>query len=320
MKNSSKNITQISPRKQLIRLGMSLGRIYFLLCVALYFLQGRFIFAPVTTIEETPTNYGLKFNEVLLPFSNSTSISKADRIHGWWIPAQSQAAKTLLYFHGNGINIGANAEQASRFHDLGLSVFLFDYRGYGKSEGGFPSENAVYVDAQRAWDYLTLERKILPKNIVIYGHSLGGAIAINLAQSHPNASGLIVQSSFSSALEMARRNWWTAIFPTNLLLNQRFASIEKVPSLQMPTLYIHGLDDELIPFTMSQKLFDVTRSPKQIKFFPKAGHNDVAQVGGAAYSQTVRAFLDQIDKTACKDCSETRQIRQSGRTSAPILR
>jgi uncharacterized protein len=318
MKHPSKKSTSISVRKRMTSLGMSLGRIYLLLCAALYFLQGRFIFAPAKTIEETPADFGLTFSEVWLPIP--TSNSKPDRIHGWWIPAQSRTAKTLLYFHGNGINIGANSEQASRFHKLGLSVFLFDYRGYGKSEGSFPNEKAVYADAQRAWDYLTQERKIAPQNIVIYGHSLGGAIAINLAQNHPNASGLIVQSSFSSALEMAQRNWWTAIFPTNLLLNQRFASLEKVPSLQMPTLYIHGLADQLIPFKMSQRLFDATRSPKQIKFFPKAGHNDVAKVGGMAYTQTVRTFLDQVDKTACKDCSETRQIRQSGSTSAPILR
>jgi uncharacterized protein len=292
MKNSSKKATPISTQKRIVRLGMSLGRIYMLLCVALYFLQEQLIFSPAKTIEETPTNYGLKFNEVWLPIS--TSNAKPDRIHGWWMPAPSKTAKTLLYFHGNGINIGANAEQAARFHDLGLSVFLFDYRGYGKSEGSFPSEKAVYVDARRAWDYLTQEQKIAPENIVLYGHSLGGAIAINLATQHPNAGGLIVQSSFSSALEMAKRNWWTAFFPVNILLNQRFDSIHKVPQLQMPVLYLHGTADSLIPFEMSQQLFEKTRLPKQLKLFPNAGHNDVAQVGGAAYAQTVKNFVFQL--------------------------
>lgn len=291
MKNSSIKATPIL-RKWIFGLGISLGRIYLLLCVALSFLQGRFIFAPTKTIEATPANFGLKFHEVWL--SISTSNSNPDHIHGWWIPASSKTAKTLLYFHGNGINIGANAEQAARFHNLGLSVFLFDYRGYGKSEGSFPSERAVYVDAQRAWNYLTQEQKIAPKNIVLYGHSLGGAIAINLATQHPHAGGLIVQSSFSSALEMAKRNWWTAIFPINLLLNQRFDSIHKVPHLQMPVLYLHGAADTLIPFEMSQRLFEKTRSPKQLKLFPNAGHNDVAQVGGAAYAQTVKNFVAKL--------------------------
>jgi uncharacterized protein len=217
-------------------------------------------------------------------------------------------------------NIGANTEQAKRFHKLGFSVFLFDYRGYGKSEGDFPSEAAVYADAQRAWDYLTQERKISPTNIVLYGHSLGGAIAINLATQHPNAAGLIVQSSFTSALEMARRNWWTAIFPVHLILNQRFASIEKVPSLKMPTLYIHGTIDRSIPFKMSERLFAATRSPKHLQLFKGASHNDVAYIGGAAYSQTIQDFVHQADKTVCKNCSETQQIHQSRSTSAPILR
>jgi uncharacterized protein len=292
MKNLSKKAAPILTRKRIVRLGMSLGRIYLLLCIALYFLQGRFIFAPAKTIEETPTNFGLKFNEVWLPIS--TSNSKPGRIHGWWIPAPSKTAKTLLYFHGNGVNIGANAEQAARFHDLGLSVFLFDYRGYGKSEGSFPSENAVYADAQRAWDYLTQEQKIAPEKIVFYGHSLGGAIAINLATQHPNAGGLIVQSSFSSAVEMAKQKWWTAIFPVNVLLNQRFDSIYKVPQIQMPVLYLHGTADTLIPFEMSKRLFEKTRSPKQLKLFPNAGHNDVAQVGGAAYTQTVKNFVAEL--------------------------
>jgi uncharacterized protein len=279
-------------QKRFIRLGISLGRIYLLLCVAMYFLQGRFIFAPAKAIEETPANFGLKFNEVWLPIS--TSSPKPDRIHGWWMPAPSKTAKTLLYFHGNGVNIGANAEQAARFHDLGLSVFLFDYRGYGKSEGAFPSEKAVYVDARKAWDYLTQERKIAPENIVLYGHSLGGAIAINLATQQPNAGGLIVQSSFSSALKMAKRNWWTAIFPVNVLLNQRFDSIHKVSQIQIPVLYLHGTADTLVPSKMSQQLFEKTRSPKQLKLFPNAGHNDVAQVGGADYTQTVRNFVTEL--------------------------
>lgn len=310
--------TPISLKNRMMRLGLSLGRIYLLTCAVLYWQQGRFIFVPSRTVEETPADYQLAFEEVWLPIP--TSKKQPERLHGWWIPAQAKNAQTLLYFHGNGVNIGANTEQAKRFHKLGFSVFLFDYRGYGKSEGDFPSEAAVYVDAQRAWDYLTQERKIAPERIVLYGHSLGGAIAINLATQHPNAAGLIVQSSFTSALDMARRNWWTAIFPVHLILNQRFASIEKVPSLKMPTLYIHGTIDRSIPFKMSERLFAATRSPKHLQLFKGASHNDVAYIGGAAYSQTIQDFVHQADKTVCKNCSETQQIHQSRSTSAPILR
>lgn len=312
-------------KKTLIQWGMGIGGIYVLACGLLYTQQGRFIFAPTDIITETPADHGLAYQSVDLPLDSTPQPTQQpdrniDKINGWWIPAQQPQAKTILYLHGNGINIGANAEQASRFHKLGCSVFLFDYRGYGKSTGAFPSEASTYADAQRAWAYLVQERKIPPNQIVIYGHSLGGAIAIDLAVQQPNAFALIVQSSFTSAVEMAQRNWWTAAIPVHWLLTQRFNSIHKVPQLKMPVLYIHGTDDKLIPYAMSQQLFAATRAPKQLKLFAKAGHNNVASVAGDAYDQTIRAFFNQADKTACKDCSVTRQMRQSGNTSAPILR
>jgi uncharacterized protein len=277
--------------RRLPQLLLGLGLLYGLGCVLLYKFQNRVLFVPTKTIEQTPANYGLTYKEEWLSIEG-----KGDRIYGWWIPARVKAAPTVLYCHGNGHNVGEAAELASRFHKLGLSVFAFDYRGYGKSEGAFPSETAVYADAERAWDYLIQDRKIPPKQIAIYGHSLGGAIAINLATHHPDAGGLIVQSSFSSALDMAKRNWWTAIFPVDMLLNQHFDSIHKVPQLKMPVLYLHGTADTLIPFEMSQRLYVKTRSPKQLKLFPGAGHNNLPQVGGAVYAKAVQDFAIQADR------------------------
>jgi uncharacterized protein len=199
--------------------------------------------------------------------------------------------EALLYLHGNGENIGANAAHASRLHQLGFSVFLFDYRGYGKSEGAFPTEQAVYADADRALRYLTQDRRIPLEKIVIYGHSLGGAIAIDLARRNPSAGGLIVESSFTSALEMARRHWWTAVFPVDLLLTQRFQSIDKVVDLKMPTLFIHGKADNLIPFQMGDRLFQSTQTHKQLWLVPGADHNNVAEVAGKSYLARVGQFL-----------------------------
>jgi uncharacterized protein len=276
------------------RLGILLlgvGCFYGLACGLLYTFQNRFLFVPTQTIEQTPAKYGLTYKAVWLPIGD-----QGNRLYAWWIPAQSKTAPTVLYCHGNGHNVGEVSELASRFHKMGLSVFAFDYRGYGKSEGEFPSETAIYADAERAWDYLIKDQKIPPEKIVIYGHSLGGAIAINLATQHPNAGGLIVQSSFTTALEMAKRNWWTAIVPVNVLMNQRFESISKVSQLQMPVLYLHGTADTLIPFEMSQRLFEKTRSPKQLKLFPGAGHNDLPEVGGAVYNQSVKDFVIRAEK------------------------
>ncbi|WP_293132660.1 alpha/beta fold hydrolase [Microcoleus sp. bin38.metabat.b11b12b14.051] len=199
----------------------------------------------------------------------------------------------VLYLHGNGSNVGANVEHANRFHRLGLSVFLIDYRGYGKSQGDFPSESRVYEDAQQAWDYLVKQRGINPHQIYIYGHSLGGAVAIDLAVRHPEAAGLIVEGSFTSVRAMVDfQKPMFALFPIDLLLRQRFDSLSKVDRLKIPVLFIHGTADSVVPAQMSQKLFDAAPEPKQLYMVPEGGHNNAAQIGGAEYLHRVKEFLD----------------------------
>jgi hypothetical protein len=191
--------------------------------------------------------------------------------------------------------VGANVEHAHRFHRLGLSVFAIDYRGYGKSQGDFPSESQVYEDAQLAWDYLVKQRGVNPHQIYIYGHSLGGAIAIDLAVRHPEAAGLIVEGSFTSTRAMVdfqKGLFW--LFPIDWLLTQRFDSLSKVDRLQMPVLFIHGTADNVVPVEMSKKLFDAAPEPKQLYIVPDGGHNNVAQMGGAEYLQIVSQFLGSL--------------------------
>ncbi|TAG89911.1 MAG: alpha/beta fold hydrolase [Oscillatoriales cyanobacterium] len=202
----------------------------------------------------------------------------------------------VLHLHGNGLNVGANVEHANRFHRLGLSVFLIDYRGYGKSQGEFPTESQVYEDAELAWNYLVKQRGINPNQIYIYGHSLGGAIAIDLAIRHPEAAGLIVQGSFTSARAMVDfQSSLYRIFPIDLLLTQRFDSIAKVDRLQMPVLFIHGTADTVVPFEMSKKLFDSAPEPKQLYIVPDAGHNNVAELAGNQYLERVSQFVQQAN-------------------------
>jgi len=266
-------------------------------CLFLFAAQGKFIFFPARAIETTPKDFQLGYQDVVLPIPTKTGA--AETVHGWWIPAlersvnRRESGKVLLYLHGNGLNVGANVEHANRFHRLGLSVFLIDYRGYGKSQGDFPSESRVYEDAQLAWDYLVKQRGIKPSQIYIYGHSLGGAIAIDLAVRHPEAAGLIVEGSFTSARAMVDFQAGVyRVFPIDLLLTQRFDSIAKVDRLQMPVLFIHGSADTVVPTQMSKKLFDAAPEPKQLYIVPDGGHNNSAQIGGAEYLLRVRQFLD----------------------------
>lgn len=285
------------PSLQLLLLCLGLvAAAYGLTCLLLYLRQTRMMFFPSALIAATPADLGLRYEEVWLPV---TQQNRTERIHAWWIPARATATGVVLHLHGNGINMGANIGQAHRFHQLGLSVLLIDYRGYGRSEGKFPHEQQVYQDAEAAWHYLTQVRAIDPQHILIYGHSMGGAIAINLASQHPQAAGLIVQSSFTSMQDMVD---WVAryrIFPTGLLLTQRFSSIQKVPRLQMPSLFIHGLEDDEVPAQMSQKLYAASPQPKQLYLVPNAGHNDVGEIGGAEYLQALQQFVQQslqVDK------------------------
>jgi hypothetical protein len=264
---------------------------YITACLFLYFQQTRFIFFPRAAIDTTPAAFNLHHQEVWLPVK--TASGKVEKIHGWWIPASSPSSRVLLYLHGNGINIGANVDHANRFHRMGFSVLLPDYRGYGASQGSFPFESQVYQDAQVVWDYLVKEKKIPPHRIFIYGHSLGGAVAIDLAVKHPDAAGLIVESSFTSVAEMVNYQQIYRIFPISLLLNQRFDSIDKVSSLAMPVLFIHGTADWQVPASMSQQLYQAAPQPRQIFLVPGAGHNNVAEVAGSKYFQVVQRFVKQ---------------------------
>ncbi|BAU42490.1 alpha/beta hydrolase [Leptolyngbya sp. O-77] len=253
--------------------------------------QQQMIFFPSPTITQTPADFGAAYEDVWLSVQQG---DRAERIHGWWIPVppgQPQRG-VMLYLHGNGLNIGANADYAVRWQRLGLSVFLFDYRGYGQSEGAFPSEAAVYQDADAAWRYLTEERGIAPEEILIYGHSLGGAIAIDLGVRQPRAAGLIVESSFTSIRDMAYRTTPFGFLPIDLILTQRFDSIGKVPHLQVPVLYAHGAQDAQVPADMSEALYAATRSPKMLWISPTGGHA-IGDVDGDGYGQAIREFLDR---------------------------
>lgn len=266
---------------------------YFGFCLFLFVQQTRFVFFPTQEITKTPKVFNLPYEDVWLPVKVSSG--KVELIHGWWIKAkQSPNSKVLLYLHGNGLNISANIAHASRFHQLGFSVLMIDYRGYGRSEGSFPSETQVYQDTIIAWNYLVQQRQIPPSHIFIYGHSLGGAIAIDLAVKRPEAAGLIVESSFTSIREMVAHRNLFPMFPVNLILTQRFESIKKLPRLKMPVLFIHGTEDTTVPYFMSQELYAVTPEPKKLILVPGAEHNDLADVAGVKYLQWVDAFEQQV--------------------------
>jgi pimeloyl-ACP methyl ester carboxylesterase len=213
----------------------------------------------------------------------------------------------VLYLHGNGGNISTNMDGIALLRELGYAVFMIDYRGYGKSSGGFPSEAGVYEDAEAAWNYLVGERGLNPANLFIYGHSLGGAIAIELALRHPEAAGLMVESSFSSIYDMAMLEARYALLPVDLLLNQRFDSIAKVGQLGLPVLYIHGTADETVPFEMGKALYRATPAARSFVAVPAGKHKTNAAVGGAGLRVAIGRFVEEAGRPRARTTLASRR-------------
>jgi uncharacterized protein len=268
---------------------------YLLACAAIWKLQSRVVFYPLPKLSDSPAAYGVSFSDVTIPIPSGA-------LHGWWMPSTPEAP-VILYLHGNGGNIGAYASQAARLRSLGYSVLIIDYRGYGQSSGPFPSESRVYEDAESAWNWLTEsslnsgalgpQGRIPASQICIYGHSLGGAVAIELARHHPEAAALIVESSFTSAIAMAKHLQIFRLFPLRSLLNHHFESLAKLPELRMPVLFMHGTRDLTVPCRMSRELHAAASEPKQLVIFQGAMHMDCGETDPALYRRTVTDFIER---------------------------
>jgi len=250
--------------------------------------QRESIFEPTAVLQTSPARLGAPFEELRIP---SGSGAERGDLHAWWIPAEKPDAPTVLYLHGNSRNISYNLENALRYRALGSNLLLVDYRGYGKSSGGKPSEAKVYEDAEAAWQYLVRQRGVKPQQLFIYGHSLGGAVAIDLALRHPEAAGLITESTFTSMQAMGELKY--DFLPAGLLLNQRFESLQKIPQLKIPALLIHGTWDQKVPVGMAQQLFEAAPQPKTLVMIEGGEHSNNAAVGWVEYRDAVSAFIGQ---------------------------
>lgn len=240
------------------------------------------IFYPLKKIDATPKEWGLEYKQVTLKLAKDNTVS------GWYLPHPA-ADKTILFFHGNGGNISHRGDSLIIFHKLKLNTFIIDYPGYGDSEGK-PSEDGLYESANAAWQYLIAEEKTNPKNIIIFGRSLGGAVAVDLA-SRVKAGGLILESVFSSVHDISGK-----IFPviSNFIyLRYSFDSLSRIKKVTYPVLMIHSPDDEIIPFELGQKLFNAVESDKEFLQI-EGGHNDGFMQSRRPYMQTLRAFSQSI--------------------------
>jgi len=221
--------------------------------------------------------------EVILPVGTAANAPKLD---AWWWPAERADAPAVLYLHGSRWNLTGQLRRIEQLHKFGFAVFAIDYRGFGKSDGDLPSEETVYADALAAWHWLAQQQPD-PARRLIYGHSLGGAVAIDLAARLSEngidaARGLIVESTFTTLADIAAAiapDW----IPVRLLLSQKFDSLEKIARVHMPVFIVHGASDRVIPPRFSSALFAAAHEPKKLLLVDGASHNNAMTLGATNY-------------------------------------
>lgn len=242
-----------------------------------------FIFFPSRALTYTPRDVGLDFQEVF--FASEDGV----QLHGWYVKA-SDSAPVLLWCHGNGGNIGFEVENLAWLHQADLGIFIFDYRGYGLSQGR-PSETGIYKDARGAYQYLRHSLAVPVHRIVLFGRSLGGAVAADLAGQVP-ARALILESTFTNVGDMAAYHFpW---LPGKRRWSQKFDNRHKLAGLTLPKFFIHGEEDRVVPLWMGEQLYRLAQPPKDFYRIPGAGHEDTFQVGGQDYLQHLERFLKQL--------------------------
>jgi uncharacterized protein len=269
----------------LLRLALVLLACYLALCLMLMLLQSRLVFFPTRALEATPAEAGLAYDDVWLTTDDGL------RLQGWWVPAAG-ARGTVLFFHGNAGNISHRLASLQFFHRLGYETLIFDYRGYGQSEGR-PSEPGTYRDAEAAWRHLVEERGIPPERIVLFGRSLGGAVAAALAERHPPA-GLILESTFTSVPDLGAELY--PFLPVRLLARIRYDTLARMPRIRAPVLVVHSRDDDIIPFRHGRRLWDAANEPRA--FLEISGtHNDGFFTSGRRYEAGLARFLaDRLEE------------------------
>lgn len=254
---------------------------YGVLVVTVYLMQGRMLYlanVPGRELTATPADILLEYDDILIETDDGVTL------HGWYIPGEG--SRTLLFFHGNAGNISHRLDSIRQFHRLGLSIFIFDYRGYGRSNGR-PRETGIYRDADAAWRFLTEDRGIAANDIIMFGRSMGASAAAKLA-TRVDPLGLIVESSFTSIPDIAQELYpW---LPARLLSRLRHATRDYIADVSCPVLVVHSRDDEIVPFHHGEAIFAAAPEPRSFLIL-RGGHNDAWLLDEVNYIDGLAGYL-----------------------------
>ncbi len=259
--------------------------VYAVVLLLVFLFQSRLVYFPEVgrALVATPRAAGLDFEEVRLTADDAT-------LHGWWVPANA-ARGAVLVLHGNAGNISHRLEYLTMFNRLGYATLIVDYRGYGRSSGT-PSEDGTYRDGEAAWRHLTEIRKFAPRDIVVFGESLGGGVATWLALQHPPRA-LVLASTFTSAPDLGAQVYpW---LPVRWLARIEYGNRARIGQIAAPVLIAHSKGDDIVPFSHGQALFDAAREPRQFLEL-RGGHNDGFIFMREEWVREVGAFLDRAEQ------------------------
>ena len=255
--------------------------VYVVFVIILWFFQSRLVYFPQREITMTPDKIGLSYDEISFDASDGVKLS------GWFIPAENSRGM-VLFCHGNAGNISHRLESILVFNRLSLDVFIFDYRGYGQSEGK-PTEEGTYLDAEAAWDYLVENRQADPAGIIIFGRSLGGAVASWLAKERTPGA-LIVESTFTSIPDIGAEAY--PFLPVRLMSRFDYSTVDFIHGVTCPVLIVHSRDDELISFNHGLKIFEASNEPKDLLEI-SGSHNDGFLISAEKYEDGLNHFISR---------------------------
>ena len=260
-------------------LALALLAAYLGLGILLYFFQHRLMYVPLSGQIDTPASLGLPYRQVSLTSTDGL------RLSAWLVEAPASRG-TVLYCHGNYGNISHQLDPIRVFHSLGFNILVFDYRGYGQSEGK-PTEAGTYLDAESAWTYLVQEEGVDPARLVLCGRSLGGPIAARLARQHPPGA-LLLESTFTSLPALASRRY--PFFPVHRLARYTYDTLGQLSGIHCPVLVAHSRQDGLIPFAQGQELYAAANAPKEFLEI-SGGHGNGFVVSEPQYRAGLERFF-----------------------------
>jgi uncharacterized protein len=270
-----------------LRIGLALALAAGVLagCATLDEKQREWIFQPGTRSWAGAAAEGLQ--EVWIEYQDTRADAPV-RLHGLWLPQPEAGAPVLLYLHGARWDVRSSAHRMRRMHDLGFAVLGIDYRGFGQSTPLLPGEAEATQDALAAWRWLATQRPGAPR--YVFGHSLGGAIAVNLAAEVADERGLIIEGSFPSIREVVATFKWGWL-PVGPLITQRFEAGERIGRVGAPVLVVHGSEDRLIPPALGRRLFEQAAEPKRFELVEGGSHHNTNALGQGQYREALRALF-----------------------------